>query len=470
MATSTKRRCAIYCRISKDDDGDGLGVERQRQDCERLAKRNGWKVVATFTDNDISAYSGKRRPEYRQLLDALAAKTVSALVVWHPDRLHRSPVELEEFIDVIEQTGAKVATVTAGEYDLTTPTGRMQARIVGAVARNESEHKAERLRRKHEELAASGKPHGGVRPFGYDASGMKIVKAEARIICELRDRLFAGESYRSMCLDLNGRGVTTAQGHVWHASNLRKMLTGPRLAALRVHQGEVLDGVAATWPAIISKDDHRRIVKISEARGGKVGRPPTYVLSGLLICGRCGEKLRSGGPGNGTRAWVCMRQAHDPEHRCGRLSVRADHLDALMEESIIDRLATARFAKQVTKTTKTKSTKRSPEDEVTRLSESIRQLRADYDDDLIDRATWLTSHKRLQERLEAARAQLTPDPNATTLAQFDGVKDVRRYWSKLTVDRKRAVAQALIDTVTIAPAARPTSTFDKTRVDVCWLA
>src|SRR5450830_1455177 len=113
---------AIYCRISSDPEHDGLGVERQRVDCEALASRLGWTVAATFTDDDRSAYSGKPRPAYRDLLAAIDSGTIGAVVAWHPDRLHRSPRELEGFIDLVERHGTAVQTVTAGAYDLTTPT------------------------------------------------------------------------------------------------------------------------------------------------------------------------------------------------------------------------------------------------------------------------------------------------------------------------------------------------------------
>ncbi|HEX7590633.1 MAG TPA: recombinase family protein, partial [Candidatus Limnocylindrales bacterium] len=163
-------QAAIYCRISKDREADGLGVERQRSDCEALAARLGWTVAenATFIDDDRSAYSGKPRLAYRALLAAIDSGAVGAVLAWHPDRLHRSPRELEGFIDLVVKRGTAVQTVTAGEYDLATSTGRMAARIVGAVARKESEGMSERLRRKMDELAAAGQPHaGGCRAFGY---------------------------------------------------------------------------------------------------------------------------------------------------------------------------------------------------------------------------------------------------------------------------------------------------------------
>ncbi len=62
---------AIYCRISRDREGAGLGVDRQEADCRALAVRLGWEVAAVFVDNDISAYSSRPRPQYRAMLDAV---------------------------------------------------------------------------------------------------------------------------------------------------------------------------------------------------------------------------------------------------------------------------------------------------------------------------------------------------------------------------------------------------------------
>ena len=89
-----------------------------------------------LVDDDRSAYSAKPRPGYQRLLTALDAAAVDAVLAWHPNRLHRYPVELEDFIALIEAIGAKVMTCRAGEFDLSTPSGRTAARIVGAVARH----------------------------------------------------------------------------------------------------------------------------------------------------------------------------------------------------------------------------------------------------------------------------------------------------------------------------------------------
>ena len=150
---TASHRAGIYARISSDREGDNLAISRQLADCEQLAGPKGWKVVERYVDSDISAYSGRRRPEYVRMLDDIEAGVVEAVLVYHADRLHRHPRELEDFIDLCQRTETKLATVT-GDVDLSTHEGQLIARIQGAVARKESDDKSRRIRRKHEELAS----------------------------------------------------------------------------------------------------------------------------------------------------------------------------------------------------------------------------------------------------------------------------------------------------------------------------
>ena len=78
--TRTALPAAIYARISADKGGDGLGVDRQEADCRALAERLGWSVEQVFIDNDVSAYSGKMRPQYRAMLDAVRAERIKGIV------------------------------------------------------------------------------------------------------------------------------------------------------------------------------------------------------------------------------------------------------------------------------------------------------------------------------------------------------------------------------------------------------
>ena len=187
-------RAAIYTRISEDTEGEGLGVARQEGDCRELCQRKGWSVSEPiYEDNDKSAFSGKPRPEYLRLVDDIKNRQVDVIVAWHPDRLHRSPREPEDFVD-LNLTGVSVTTCRAGDWDLSTPDGRMTARILGSIARRESEHKSVRITAKHQQLAEKGNwvAAGGRRPFGYNRvakteahrAGIKINPGEAKLIKE----------------------------------------------------------------------------------------------------------------------------------------------------------------------------------------------------------------------------------------------------------------------------------------------
>jgi len=94
-------RAGVYLRQSRDQNGTGLAVARQREDCLKLCRERGWEPTE-YVDNDVSAYSGKRRPSYERMLIDIAAGKLDAVVVWDLDRLHRRPLELST--SLISQT------------------------------------------------------------------------------------------------------------------------------------------------------------------------------------------------------------------------------------------------------------------------------------------------------------------------------------------------------------------------------
>jgi hypothetical protein len=103
------------------------------------------------------------------VLTDLADGARDAVLVYHVDRLTRWPIELEQFLDVL--TAAKVRHVrfvAGGDLDIGNGDGLMVLRMLLAVAANESATKSRRVKRKMEQNASAGLPHGGYRrPFGY---------------------------------------------------------------------------------------------------------------------------------------------------------------------------------------------------------------------------------------------------------------------------------------------------------------
>jgi DNA invertase Pin-like site-specific DNA recombinase len=464
MVKQKPKAAAIYVRISSDRTGEEAGVRRQEADCRASCDEKGWPVAAVYRDNDKSAYSGRPRPEFDRLVADLKDGTVDAVVCWHPDRLTRSTRELEDLVDLVEATNVVVATVRAGDVDLSTSNGRMTARVAGVMARHESEQKSERIRRQREQLAQEGKPNGGRRPFGYEPDGMTIRRSEARLIKEAARRVLAGESARSVAHDWNGRGISSSSGAQWRVSAMQRMLAGPRLAGLRVHRGEVVG--SAAWKPILDRETHERLHALlgdPRRRTGR-GRPPANLLSGgIARCGRCGASLTSG-RGGGTRRYGC--KAAPGLAACGGISIGADALDVLVTDAVLLRLESPVLEQAVSRrpTRPQRDALADVEDAEQRLTDLAEMFASGE----VSRREWLAARTKIDERLTAARAQLGQSERVDALAGLGGRDAVRGAWPTLTLEQQQTILRALIDKIVIAPAARRGGTFDPSRVDVVW--
>lgn len=460
------KAAAIYTRISKDD-GTALGVKRQEKECMAWAESHGWPVVDVLTDNDRSAFSGKVRPAYRRLLDGIETGAYDALLIWHPDRLHRSPAELEHFIDVVERHQITVGTVTAGDYDLATPDGRLAARIVGAVARKESEDKARRLRSKHRELAEGGKVSGGGRrPFGYEADKVTIREDEAREISEAVDRVVAGESLRSIVLDWRARGVQTVTGAAWSPTTIKRLLSSGRIAGLRTHHGKIVG--PAEWPAIVDPDHAARVRSILAAgRGAGPGAGRVHLLTGFVYCGRCQITMTSAPvvrKGHRYNRYACPLDRGG----CGRCGVSGDRLDEQVVADVLDVLG--RSAGLGARVADLESVDQNdPAVVVAEIEARMAELAEMFAAGEIGRAEWTTARDALDRRLSTARESVAVEVQTSRAGALVATEiDLVDAWSRWSLDQRRAVIDSVVERVVIAPTTKANNRFDPARVTVEW--
>lgn len=462
-------RAAIYARISDDRGGTGLGVARQDRDCREFCGHRHWTVTETFVENDVSAFGHRRRPLYRQLLAGINEGRFDALVVWHPDRLHRSPVELEEFIALVEATGLVVASVCAGDYDLGTPEGRLTARIVGSVARKESEDKSRRLRRKHVELAEAGKVSGGGhRPFGYEADRRTVRPAEAAEIVAAAARARAGDSLRSIVLDWQARGVQTVTGAAWSATTVKRLLSSARISGQREHLGR--GAVPAEWPAIIDPEDTVRLRAIF-ADPGRDRRPDGatvrgYLLSGFVACGGCGVRMTARPvlrKGLRYRRYACAADRGG----CGRCGIGSEPLEELVVEAVMRVLDGPELARKVAR--RRRAAPVPAADDVAGLESRLTELAEMYAAGEISRSEWATARAGLDQRLAEARVSLASVTRAEVVDPWVGKAGaLRAEWGAMTLDRRRAVLATIIERVDIARTTKANNRFDPSRVSIAW--
>jgi hypothetical protein len=149
------------------------------------------------------------------------------------------------------------------------------------------------------------------RSFGFYADGVTVRAEEADIIRDHARRLLAGESQDSLIRELNETGVPSVRGARWAYGTYKGIMCRPRNAGLIRHNGSVVEGVRLPGEPILGDDTYARIVALYAAR--RPGRQPSgrYVLTGLALCGICGNELGGRPVGrNGRRQYWCKPSAH----------------------------------------------------------------------------------------------------------------------------------------------------------------
>ena len=457
---------AIYVRISRDRAGGGLGVSRQEADCRALATRLGWGVVAVYSDNDISAYSGKPRPGYRGLIAALEAGTVGAVLAWHTDRLHRRVVELEPLIQVCEARGAAVQTVQAGPLDLATPSGRMVARQLIVVAQYEVENGRERVRAKKAQAARAGAYRGGPRPYGYDADGVTVREDEAGHVRAAAAAVLAGRSLRAACRELNGAGARTSRGGEWLPHLLRAVLIRPRNAALIELNGAT---VTAQWPALLPEDEWRALVGslTDPSRRTNAGRERRWLGSGQYGCGVCGDTMRVTMTTSGDHVYTCKASKH--------LTRNQPLLDDYVTRVVSARLARPDVAELLPNVEhRAEAAKLNREADVLRTR--LEQGTADYADGTITGDQLKAATARITTQLSQVTNRLAALQQSSQLGHVLAARDPSAAFLAAPIEIQAYVVAALVRvTVKPAPRGRPagwipgTPYFDPAHVRITWV-
>jgi DNA invertase Pin-like site-specific DNA recombinase len=443
-----------------------LGVRRQVEDCERLAVSRRWSVVDRYVDDDVSAYGGRVRLEYGRMLGDLRDGYLDAVVVWHLDRLSRQPRELEEFFDLCDAVGVYRLASVSGDIDLATHDGQFLARILGAVARKESDDKSRRIRRKHEELAQAGKvAGGGTRPFGYESDKRTVRESEAVVIRECARRLLAGEALRAICADLTERGVETVTGAEWKTTTLRRILMSPRISGQREHRGEIV--ATAEWPAIITPAETTRIRALlsdPSRRTNKAAR--RYLLVRLLRCGLCGETLVSRPTATGKRRYVCAKGPNFTG--CGRVYIGADTLELFVVEAVLHRLDSPELA-AVMNGSKADPDAERAQAEIEQAQAQLDELAAAYGNQAFGLSEWLAARQPIEHRLSQAKRQLARLSRVSVLEGHVGhAPALRERWPDLPLTRQHAIVAAVLDHVVVSPGRRGYNRFDPSRLTPVW--
>lgn len=464
LVTSTDTPVGVYLRQSLDTSGDELAISRQREECLKLCRAKGWTSVTEYVDNDRSATNGKKRPAYQLMLADIAAGKVGAVVVLDLDRLHRQPIELEQFMKLADQKRLALATCT-GDVDLATDNGRLFARIKGAVGMAEVERKGVRQKLALDQRARDGHAWWTSRPFGYDAdpdpdhggwwtarrptkhsstvfNTIRLHVVEAPLVQAAYVAVLKGDSLHSIAAGWNKAGVKPPRGTKWRGAQVRQLLLAERNAGLRHSPDRPDEYIAGNWPPIVTEDMWRGVCGIlaNPARRYCGSRARKHLLSGIAICGKCKGLLTSGvTTGTKHRNYRCIH--------CRGIARDAVMVDAMVVEAVVNRLSRADAVELLIDLTR---------DDIDKLQADVDALRAqiktaedEYDDGVIDGVRLAARKERVNVKLRPLVARMQDRERAEVFADLPlGTPEVDAAFDALSLDRRRRIIRALL-TVTI---------------------
>lgn len=212
-----------YIRVSTCQQGrSGLGVEAQRAALAAFARAEGFVVAREFVEVETGKGSDalERRPQLRAAL-AAAKKLQCRVGVAKLDRLSR---------DVHFVSGLMVHKVPFVVAELGPDVDPFVLHLFAALAEKERGLISKRTREALTAAKARGVTLGNPKLTVARQNALQAVSAEAdrfaaNVLPIIREAQKAGaRSLREIAAVLNGRGVATARGGLWHPASVANVL------------------------------------------------------------------------------------------------------------------------------------------------------------------------------------------------------------------------------------------------------
>lgn len=394
-------RAISYIRQSKKREDDSKSSpEAQRTKCEALITAKGWDITGHFADVGKSGWDPNvTRPEFEELMAAVRAGHVDAVVVFSLSRLTRQGA-LEAMIinEELAKHGVLLVSVEEPYLDTSTPMGVAIFGLIAALAQQESDMKSAYITATKETLRAAGSHVSGIAPYGFQSTReqrgeLTVVRlipdpAEAPNVRDMVEWAADGLSAASIARKLNQTGVSTktlALGEsgtkrlaarraratssptevpAWTSTTVLRILRDPRLAGyaaewqgrtaktkdtpgtvgkraiLRDAEGQPL----VSHEPIIPADEWWALQDVLDGRTKTVRRTGRSVPSllaghGLLFCDVCGSVMVTD-VRNGTPLYRCNRAAVGAVPGHGGLAIRREDTDDEVTRRVWARLTT----------------------------------------------------------------------------------------------------------------------------------
>ncbi|MDP9867069.1 MULTISPECIES: recombinase family protein [Streptosporangium] len=491
-----------YARISADLRRDEHGVQDQHRVNRKTAERYGWTVVHEFTDNDKSAAKeGVVRDDFEAMLRALRAgklpngTPVQGIVILAADRLARRPGDYERFVEAITFQDGRVFADARGAQDLYSEDVESMGLLGAVISRMEVRKMQRRMRRSHRSRAELGVPSGGPRPFGWKPDRLTLDTKEADLIRQAARDFLSGRSLHSIVREWQEAGAKTSLGNDWTVQSLKVALRNPRMCGLRELNGELVrdaDGnpIRGQWATILTDEEWEAIRAVFDSRKGyfigrdmKIMKPhqpdyrdPTYLLAGILRCGRikpdgtpCNAPLRTNRKKNAKHhAYTCLSKA---EGGCGGTSRRGDLVDEYVSEAVLAKLEEAAF------TASAGESSWGREEELEEVKSRLDELTRQWNSGNISNDLFFKLAPGLEQEIARLRAEAAGFAASAELRQARAGTDaaeIRRRWylpekeGGFPISTKRTYIREALHAVIVHPAGQGQRVFNPDLLEPIW--
>jgi DNA invertase Pin-like site-specific DNA recombinase len=321
-------RVALYARFSSDLQNKS-SIDDQLHLCRARAERNGWTIVATFSDAAISG-STILRPGYQAMLASIRAGEVDVVLAESQDRFSRDLEHVAALYKLAQFKGVRL--VTLAENELNTLTVGLKG-TMGALYLTDLADKTRRgLMGRIRKGRATGRVVYGyrmVRRVGSDGEPERGLRepdpVEAAIVQRIYRDYAAGKSPLAIAKALNAEGTPSPNGGLWRDATIRgRPFRGDGMLRAEIYVGRLVwnrrrsdknpeTGQVHSRPnseaarAVGDAPDLRLIddalwdavqarLAAAVAPTTSSGRPafwearrPQHLLSGKVFCGCCGR-------------------------------------------------------------------------------------------------------------------------------------------------------------------------------------
>lgn len=325
--TKTQKRAVLYARYSSDMQSK-KSVEDQMYDCEQYAKRQGYKIVAKYSDRAKSATTMVGRDGFNEMMQRVKRGECDVVVSESWSRLARNAEDSQYIFRRTKFKKIDIDTISDGIAD------RMKVGFRGIMDEEYIAQLALSVKRGHRGIVRDEGRFPGSNAYGYDliphSGGKRVInKEKAKVVSRIFREYAAGKSPRTIAKGLTEDRIPSPSGaDRW---NFQVLLGGGGIGILsnRIYIGEKVWGrkhyvkdpdtkkvVRISNPEsdiIVASVPHLRIIeqplfdavqrlRLSRAEksfgvGGKKVKKSSVVsrvehlLNGLVRCGKCSGQM-----------------------------------------------------------------------------------------------------------------------------------------------------------------------------------